>query len=77
MTALEAVDAVATAPARSVPRNGWLVVAAKEFADAQVSDLGEGRLMGAAIEAARADASTGEMMAVLKTALGWAAPHES
>jgi ABC-2 type transport system permease protein len=33
VTALEAVDVVATAPSRSVPRNGWLVVAAKEFAD--------------------------------------------
>ena len=33
MTALEAADAAATVPARSVPRNGWLVVAAKEFAD--------------------------------------------
>jgi len=33
VTAVEAVDVVAPAPARSVPRNGWLVVAAKEFAD--------------------------------------------
>jgi ABC-2 type transport system permease protein len=33
VTAVEAIDAAATAPARSVPRNGWLVVAAKEFAD--------------------------------------------
>jgi ABC-2 type transport system permease protein len=33
VTAIEAVNATATVPARSVPRNGWLVVAAKEFAD--------------------------------------------
>jgi ABC-2 type transport system permease protein len=32
VTSVEAT-ATATAPARSVPRNGWLVVAAKEFAD--------------------------------------------
>ena len=39
-------------------------------------ELGGGELMAAAIEAARADATTGEMMGVLKEALGWAAPHE-
>ena len=50
--------------------------AAKEFAKADVSDLGSDQLMEAAIDAARADASTGEMMAVLKEHLGWAAPHE-
>jgi ABC-2 type transport system permease protein len=34
MTAAEtAVEATVTAPARSVPRSGWLVVADKEFAD--------------------------------------------
>lgn len=53
-----------------------LHVAAAEFAMADVADLGNDRLMEAAIEAARADASTGEMMAVLKEHLGWAAPHE-
>ncbi len=50
--------------------------AAKEFADREVSELGDDRLMSAAIEAARADATTGEMMGALKTALGWRAPHE-
>lgn len=50
--------------------------AAKEFADLQVAELGGDRLMEAAIEAARADATTGEMMGVLKSALGWRAPHE-
>lgn len=49
---------------------------AKEFADQDVSELGNGRLMEAAIEAARAEATTGEMMGALKTALGWSAPHE-
>ena len=33
MTAAEAAQMAVSAPARSVPRNGWLVVAAKEFAD--------------------------------------------
>jgi len=32
--------------------------------------------MFAAIEAARANATTGEMMGVLKETLGWGAPHE-
>lgn len=50
--------------------------AAKEFADRDVAELGDDRLMDAAIDAARADATTGEMMGVLKTALGWGAPHE-
>lgn len=50
--------------------------AAKEFAELEVSDLGEDRLMLTAIDAARADATTGEMMGVLKSALGWRAPHE-
>ncbi len=49
---------------------------AKDFADLDVSELGSDRLMEAAIEAARADATTGEMMGVLKSALGWGAPHE-
>lgn len=46
------------------------------FADKDVSDLGDDSLMEASIEAARADATTGEMMGVMKKALGWAAPHE-
>lgn len=50
--------------------------AAKEFADLEVAELGDNRLMECAIEAARADATTGEMMGVLKNALGWRAPHE-
>lgn len=50
--------------------------ATRRFADAEVSDLGTDFLMEAAIEAARAEASTGEMMAVMKKHLGWAAPHE-
>ena len=36
----------------------------------------DGSLIEAAIDAARADATTGEMMGVLKSALGWRAPHE-
>ncbi len=50
--------------------------AAGVFAAAGVGDIRESLLMPAAIEAARADATTGEMMAVLKSALGWRAPHE-
>jgi methylmalonyl-CoA mutase N-terminal domain/subunit len=49
--------------------------AAEEFAACKTSELGDNRLMEAAIDAARAEASTGEMMAVLKGALGWRAPH--
>jgi len=36
----------------------------------------DGSLIESAIDAARADATTGEMMSVLKDALGWKAPHE-
>jgi methylmalonyl-CoA mutase, N-terminal domain len=50
--------------------------AAEAFARADVSDLGDDRLMETAIDAARAEATTGEMMAVLKEHLGWSAPHE-
>jgi methylmalonyl-CoA mutase N-terminal domain/subunit len=50
--------------------------AAEAFAKKDVSELGDGSLMETAIEAARADATTGEMMGVLKDALGWRAPHE-
>ncbi len=53
-----------------------LAEAAQAFAAKDVPELGDDGLMAAAIEAARADATTGEMMAVLKEALGWAAPHE-
>ncbi len=51
--------------------------AAERFAGQEIADLGEAELMQAAVEAARADATTGEMMGVLKSALGWGAPHES
>jgi methylmalonyl-CoA mutase N-terminal domain/subunit len=50
--------------------------AARAFAAKSVSHLGDDALMTAAIDAARADATTGEMMGVLKAALGWGAPHE-
>jgi methylmalonyl-CoA mutase N-terminal domain/subunit len=50
---------------------------ASRFAERDVAELGEDELMDAAIGAARADASTGEMMGVLKNALGWRPPHES
>ncbi|NIR31150.1 MAG: methylmalonyl-CoA mutase [Gammaproteobacteria bacterium] len=50
--------------------------AARRFAAQEVRDLGDDALMHAAIEAARADATTGEMMGVLKDALGWGPPHE-
>lgn len=51
--------------------------AAVAFARKDVADLGDGELTLAAIEAARADATTGEMMGVLKQALGWGPPHEN
>ncbi|HEX2088194.1 MAG TPA: acyl-CoA mutase large subunit family protein [Solirubrobacteraceae bacterium] len=54
---------------------GRLREAAGDFARRHVGELGDDRLMEAAIDAARADASTGEMMAALKGALGWRAPH--
>ncbi len=50
--------------------------AAQLFKHRTAADLGAGELMSAAIDAARADATTGEMMGVLKRALGWGAPHE-
>lgn len=49
---------------------------AEDFANRDVSDLGDGRLMEATIEAARAEASTGEIMGALKQSLGWGPPHE-
>ena len=49
---------------------------AEEFAAKPYEELGGGELMEAAIQAARADATTGEMMGVLKDTLGWRAPHE-
>ncbi|MDP6872763.1 MAG: acyl-CoA mutase large subunit family protein [Alphaproteobacteria bacterium] len=50
--------------------------AAARFAESDYPDLRDCRLMETAIDAARADATTGEMMGVLKEALGWRAPHE-
>jgi len=49
---------------------------AARFAKKDVSNLGDDELMLAAIEAARCDATTGEMMHVLKQSLGWGPPHE-
>ncbi len=50
--------------------------AAAKFADSDFADLRGCRLTETAIDAARADATTGEMMGVLKESLGWRAPHE-
>src|SRR3954453_19150671 len=54
---------------------GRLREAAEDFARREVSELGDDRLMEAALAAARPEASPGEMMAALKGALGWRAPH--
>lgn len=54
-----------------------LELAAKEFADSDLDQLGDHRLILAAIDAARADATTGEIMGVLKRHLGWGPPHEA
>lgn len=51
--------------------------AAAGFARADIAELGQDTLLLAAIEAARADATTGEIMGVLKRHLGWGPPHES
>ena len=50
--------------------------AAQAFAKKSHAELGDCQLIETAIDAARADATTGEMMGVLKDALGWRAPHE-
>ena len=50
--------------------------AVRAFATREVDALGDDVLMLAAIDAARADATTGEMMGAMKRHLGWAAPHE-
>ncbi len=55
---------------------GALRLAAREFSRMNLSEIGDNALMLAAIQAARADATTGEMMGVLKETLGWGAPHE-
>lgn len=49
---------------------------AEAFAKTEHKDLGNTGLLEAATAAARADATTGEIMGVLKKALGWSAPHE-
>ncbi len=46
------------------------------FAESEIKDLGRGDIIETAIEASRADATNGEMMKVMKDALGWNAPHE-
>ncbi len=51
--------------------------ASDAFAGLDVAEMGDAKLMHAAIAAAQADATTGEMMGVLKRSLGWGAPHES
>jgi len=51
--------------------------ASKDFSERDVSELGDSRLMMATIDAARANATTGEIMGVFKRNLGWGAPHES
>jgi len=53
-----------------------LTETAGRFAETPFEELGDTGLMEAAIAAARADATTGEIMGVLKNALGWGAPHE-
>ena len=54
-----------------------LDAAAAEFGSRDVGQLGDDALTAAAIDAARADATTGEIMGVLKRHLGWGPPHES
>jgi len=54
-----------------------LEIAAKTFSERDVAELGDAALMEACIEAARADATNGEMMGALKSGLGWGPPHES
>jgi methylmalonyl-CoA mutase N-terminal domain/subunit len=50
--------------------------AAADFASTKVENLSGSHLIEAAIGAARANATTGEMMGAMKESLGWAAPHE-
>ena len=45
------------------------------FADQDMATVGDGRLMETAVEAAAADATTGEMMAAMQEILGWDAPY--
>lgn len=49
---------------------------AMKFSAQRVDQLGEDELMMAAIDAAQADATTGEIMGVLKRHLGWGPPYE-
>lgn len=50
-------------------------IAAKQFSTKALESLGDNQLMEAAIDAASAYATTGEMMSVLKEACGWGPPH--
>jgi methylmalonyl-CoA mutase N-terminal domain/subunit len=50
---------------------------AAAFAASPIETLRDCNLMETAIDAAEANATTGEMMNVLKHALGWGPPHES
>ena len=49
---------------------------AEALAKTNLADFNGHGLIETAIEAARADATTGEMMGVMKAAFGWSAPHE-
>jgi methylmalonyl-CoA mutase N-terminal domain/subunit len=49
--------------------------AVEAFNSQDMAAVGDGRLMETAIEAAAADATTGEMMAVMQEILGWDAPY--
>ncbi len=49
--------------------------AVAEFAEAKMREVDADKLMNTAIAAAQADATTGEMMAVMKEKLGWDAPY--
>jgi len=50
---------------------------ANAMAKTDLADLNGHDLIETAIEAARADATTGEMMGVMKAAFGWSAAHEN
>ncbi len=49
--------------------------AVEDLGKAKIRDIDGVRLLQAAIDAAQADATTGEMMAVMKKGLGWDAPY--
>jgi len=76
-TAIERVKALRSARdgARYDAAMAAFSQAVTDFAAASMADINPGRLMTTAIEAAQADATTGEMMAVMKNGLGWDAPY--